>query len=109
MNTPVVGKKVQFPSRVLCFKNIFNNIDINNDSIHEEIYDDIRDECAKYGRIMTIVIPKNEKNEQHIFLSGDTFGEDATIQNNLPGVYNAYVEFYTLDESKEARRVRLFS
>ena len=55
-----------------------------------EIYEDIRDECNKYGRVMSVAIPRKDENKQ-----------------DTAGMGNAYVEFYTIEESKEARRVLL--
>ena len=53
----------------------------------KDIEQDVKDECNKYGRVLTIIVPKKEGDE------------------NIPGYGNAYVEFLTLEESKEARRV----
>ena len=56
-----------------------------------EFYEDIRDECSKYGRVMSLAIPRKDES-----------GEDTA------GMGNAYIEFYTIEESKEARRVIFF-
>ena len=84
---PLMGKKVQFPTRVLCFQNILMSSEVDNDEEYKEIVNDIRDECNKFGRVMSIYIPRTE------------------VDKEVVGVGNAYVELYTLEESKEARRV----
>jgi splicing factor U2AF subunit len=87
MNTPLMGRKVQFPTRVLCFKNIVSPSEIDEDEEFKEIIDDIREECNKFGRVMSINIPRTE------------------VDREVIGIGHAFVEFYTLEESKEARRV----
>ena len=61
--------------------------EVDNDEEYKEIVNDIRDECNKFGRVMSIYIPRTE------------------VDKEVVGVGNAYVELYTLEESKEARRV----
>jgi hypothetical protein len=43
----------------------------------------MKDEVQRYGRVMSIFIPKKDQ----------------------PGYGNIYMEFYTLEEAKETRRV----
>ena len=87
MNAPLMGRKIQFPTRVLCFRNILTTNEVDNDEEFKEIVDDIRDECNKFGRVMSINIPRTEDDKVNV------------------GVGHVFIEFYTLEESKEARRV----
>ena len=89
MNAPLMGRKIQFPTRVLCFRSILTPEEVDNDEEFKEIVDDIRDECTKFGRVMSINIPRTEVDKENA------------------GVGHVFVEFYTLEESKEARRVRV--
>ena len=43
MNAPEMGRKVQFPTKVLCFKGMVEDIDIEDISKYKEIADDIND------------------------------------------------------------------
>lgn len=90
MNTPLIGRKVQFPTRVLCFRNIIRSDELEDEEEFKDILEDIREECAKFGRVMSINIPRT----------------DQSCDINVIG--NAFVEFYTIEESKEARRVNGF-
>jgi hypothetical protein len=47
----------------------------------------MKEEVLRYGRVMSISIPKSDQ----------------------PGFGNIYMEFYTLEESKETRRVYFFN
>lgn len=88
MLAPQIGKKVQLPSKILCFKGITKDINLENEDEYQEIMEDIKEECSKYGRVISIQIPRRDVED-----------------NPSPGMGNAYVEFGTLDESKEVRRV----
>jgi splicing factor U2AF subunit len=100
MNAPIVGRKVQFPTRVLCFKDMTIELNVIKINLHlkieseeefKDIYEDIKDECNKYGRVMSICIPRKDVED-----------------NPTAGTGNVYVEFYTMEEAKEARRVKYF-
>ena len=76
-------KKIDPPSRVLCLKRIVKNSDLQTEAEYVDILDDIRCECAKFGRIEGLVMPKP--------------GEK--------GAGNCYVAFETVEEALNARRV----
>lgn len=88
MNIPVEGKKVQFPTKILCFLNLTKGIILDDDEEYKNFYDDIKEECNKYGRTITLTIPRKDVDD-----------------NPMPGFGNVYAEFYSIEEAKEARRV----
>ena len=88
MNAPVGGKRIQFPTKILCFKNLTKGIDIENDEEWNNVKEDVREECAKHGRVLSIFIPRKDVED-----------------NPTPGMGNVYVEFQTLEEAKETRKV----
>jgi splicing factor U2AF subunit len=89
---PVVGKKIQCPSRVLCFKNIVKDIDIENEDIFDEVRDDIKEECRRFGgQVESIFIPRKDVDD-----------------NFTPGMGNVYVMFDNIEEAKEVRRVNIY-
>jgi len=81
MNTPLTGKKVQFPTRVLVLKNLLNKQLIEREEDYQDILDDMREEGQKFGRVMSVQVPKEELV-----------------------IGNVYIEFYTVEEAREARR-----
>jgi hypothetical protein len=89
MNAPISGKKIQLPTRILCFKNLVKNLDIENEGIFNEIKEDIREECSMYGHVLSIFIPRKDVED-----------------NPTPGMGNVYVEFASLEDAKDARRVK---
>ncbi len=62
-------------------------IQVDDEQIYDEVYADMKEEVLRYGRVMSISIPKSDQ----------------------PGFGNIYMEFYTLEESKETRRVYFFN
>lgn len=77
------GTKIQFPTRVLCFKDMFKNIDMTDDNNRKNCEDDLREECVKFGRIMSLEIPREKEAK---------------------GYGSAFVEFHSLNEAKEVRK-----
>lgn len=92
MNAPISGNKIQLPTRILCFKNIVKNLDIENEEIFNEIKEDIREECSMYGQVLSLFIPRKDVED-----------------NPTPGMGNVFIEFASLEEAKDARRVILFT
>jgi splicing factor U2AF subunit len=88
MNAPVEGKKIQFPSRILCFKGAVYNINIDNDEEYNEVSEDFKVECSKYGRVVSVFMPRKDVDD---------------IPS--PGMGNVFIEFQTLEEAKEVRKV----
>lgn len=87
MKIPELGRKVQFPTKILCFKKIVEGINIDDESKYKEISEDIKIECSKYGKVLDVFMPRKDIDD-----------------NILPGNGNAYVEFSTVDECKQARK-----
>lgn len=90
MSIPVEGKKVQFPSKIICFKGITKGINIENEEEYNEVVLDIKEECSRFGRVISVFMPRKDVED-----------------NPSPGMGNAYVEFQTLEEAKEVRKVKL--
>lgn len=88
MNAPVKGRKVQFPTKILCFKGIVKGIDIEDEEKYNEIKNDIRLECELYGKVMEVFMPRKDIDD-----------------NKVGGMGNAYVEFATVEDCTNCRKV----
>ncbi|MES1902691.1 MAG: U2 small nuclear RNA auxiliary factor 2, partial [Paramarteilia canceri] len=73
------------PSNILCMMNMVASEDLNNDSDYEDIYEDIKEECEKFGEVVSLEIPRPREGIE-----------------DVPGLGKVFVEFRTLDESKKA-------
>lgn len=88
MNAPAQGRRVQFPTRILCFVNIAKGIDLENEDEYNNLKEDIIEECNCFGRVVSAFIPRNDVED-----------------NPSPGMGNIYCEFQSREEAKEVRRV----
>ena len=87
MNAPLKGEKITFCTRVLCFKGIVKDLNIENEDIYNEIGNDIKLECEKYGKVCDVFMPRKDVDE-----------------NDVAGMGNAYVLFDSIDDAKNARK-----
>lgn len=90
MNAPAEGKKVQFPTKILCFAGMTRGINIEDEEEYKNVSEDIREECSKHGKVLSIVIPRKDVED-----------------NPSPGTGNVYVEFQSVDDAREVRKVRI--
>lgn len=90
MTAPVTGRKVQFPTKILCFKKIVEDIDIDDEEKYKEVEEDIKFECEKCAKVISIFMPRKDIDD-----------------NEIPGMGNAYVEFGSVEDCKNVRRVRI--
>ena len=58
------------------------------DEEYEEIKEDVREECEKYGKVESIKIPRPVKGK-----------------TDIPGLGKIFLEYSTLEEAKNARKV----
>lgn len=88
INTNIQGRRVQFPTRILCFVNIAKNLNLENEEEFNELKEDIIEESNLHGRVVSAFIPRKDVED-----------------NPSPGMGNFYCEFQSREEAKEVRRV----
>jgi len=71
-------------TNILCLMNMVTADELQEDEDYDEIFDDIREECAKYGRIRSLHIPRPSTDFQ------------------TPGVGKVFIEFSNPSESHAA-------
>lgn len=59
------------------------------DEEYNELVEDTKEECARFGKVLSIKIPRPENGK-----------------TNVPGLGKIFVEYTSVDEAKEARKVR---
>lgn len=69
----------------------FNFEQLEIDEEYSEILEDVKEECAKYGEVLSIKIPRPKFAEL------------------VPGLGKIFVEFGNVEQAKEARKVRKFN
>jgi splicing factor U2AF 65 kDa subunit len=81
--------KVQLPTSVLVLKNMVEVSELENDEDYVDLLEDIKEECSKYGTLLNIQIPRASS--------------EPGVKN--PGVGLVFLQYSTIDEAKEARKV----
>jgi splicing factor U2AF subunit len=75
------------PTKILVLLNMVTEENLLNDEDYHDILDDVREECSKFGRVVTLKIPRPRQDG----------GEQA-------GVGKIFVEYPSVDEAKVAQQ-----
>ena len=68
-------------TKVLKLSNMVVEDELKDDSEYEEIVMDIKEECGKYGKVVSLKVPR------------PTYKEDGSVEVSPPGVGEVFVEF----------------
>lgn len=79
---PHIEDLVLLPSPVLRLLNLIDDSHLHNEEEYEDILDDMKEECQKYGSVVSLLIPKEN-----------------------PGKGQVFVEYANASDSKEAQRL----
>ena len=90
----LLGKRICLPTKVLCFINIFKDLDTTNEDQLSEIKSDIIQECSNYGRVIY--------SDSPTLIDYQIANKSKTIINNF--LFNFYVEFNSVEESIKVRK-----
>ncbi|CAI5507423.1 unnamed protein product, partial [Closterium sp. Naga37s-1] len=52
------GAPVDIPTKVICLSQVVSPDELTNDEDYDDIMEDMREECAKYGSLVNVVIPR---------------------------------------------------
>lgn len=76
------------PTEVLCLMNMVTEEDLVNDEEYEDILEDVREECIKYGNVVSLEIPRpgiDEKGIGKVFVEFSSTSECQRAQAALTG------------------------
>ena len=76
------------PTRIVILKNIVDPSELTAEHEYFELKEDIYEECLKYGIVKALEMPR-----------------PADSSDRRPCIGKVFVEYATVDEAKEARRV----
>lgn len=79
---PHIEDLVLLPSPVLRLLNLIDDSHLHNEEEYEDILEDMKEECQKYGSVVSLLIPKEN-----------------------PGKGQVFVEYANANDSKEAQRL----
>ncbi|KAL8152159.1 hypothetical protein V2J09_009919 [Rumex salicifolius] len=81
----------ELPTKILCLTEVVTSDTLKDDNEYEEIVEDMREECGKYGVLMSVIIPRPAMSGEHTPGVGKVFLEYAdaagcsNAKNNLGG------------------------
>jgi RNA recognition motif-containing protein len=76
-NDEIIKQRENNPSKVICFKNMINLKEIEDEDEYDDLYDDVMEECKNYGKVIQVKIPRPDSHETITGL-GKVFVEYAT-------------------------------
>jgi len=78
-------KSAENPSQVLCLRNLVEPEELVDDEEYEDIFDDIKQECDKFGHILSMELPRPQPGVE-----------------DVPGLGKCYVEYQSVEECRRA-------
>lgn len=75
------------PTKVLCLSNMVTLEELEEEEDYEDILEDVREECSKFGKLLTVVIPRPNS------------------AGAVSGLGKVFLEYSSLDESQAASQV----
>jgi splicing factor U2AF subunit len=73
------------PTRVLVLHNMVTDEDLATDTEYQGLFDEVKDECAKFGRLERLEIPRQGPAARKVFLGYVTVAEAMQAQHELQG------------------------
>uniref|UniRef100_A0A8D0EFB5 U2AF homology motif kinase 1 n=1 Tax=Salvator merianae TaxID=96440 RepID=A0A8D0EFB5_SALMN len=82
---PHIEDLVMLPTPVLRLLNILSDNSLYCEEEFEDIMDDIREECCKYGQIVSLFVPKENPGKGHVFVEYANAVNSKAAQRALTG------------------------
>ncbi|XP_072854382.1 serine/threonine-protein kinase Kist isoform X2 [Pogona vitticeps] len=82
---PHIDDLVMLPTPVLRLLNILSDSCLQNEEEFEDIVDDIKEECGKYGQIVSLFVPKENPGKGHVFIEYANAADSKAAQQALTG------------------------
>ncbi|XP_062985447.1 serine/threonine-protein kinase Kist [Elgaria multicarinata webbii] len=82
---PHIEDLVMLPTPVLRLLNILSDTSLQSEEEFEDMVGDIREECCKYGQIVSLFVPKENPGKGHVFVEYANAGDSKAAQRALTG------------------------
>lgn len=82
---PHIEDLVMLPTPVLRLLNIMSDASLQSEEEFEDTVDDIKEECCKYGRIVSLFVPKENPGKGQVFIEYANAGDSKAAQRALTG------------------------
>lgn len=82
---PHIEELVLLPSPVLRLLNLIDDSHLHNEDQYEDVLDDMREECEKYGSVVSLLIPKENPGKGQVFVEYSNSSDSKEAQRRLTG------------------------
>ncbi|KAG5850643.1 serine/threonine-protein kinase Kist [Anguilla rostrata] len=82
---PHIEDLVMLPTPVLRLLNIIDDSHLYNEEEYEDIVEDMKEECQKYGAVISLLIPKENPGKGQVFVEYANAGDSKEAQRLLTG------------------------
>ncbi|XP_037530646.1 serine/threonine-protein kinase Kist [Nematolebias whitei] len=82
---PHVEDLVLLPSPVLRLLNLIDDSHLHNDEEYDDILEDMKEECQKYGSVVSLLIPKENPGKGQVFVEYANSSDSKEAQRLLTG------------------------
>ncbi|KAL1022617.1 hypothetical protein UPYG_G00029940 [Umbra pygmaea] len=82
---PHIEDLVLLPSPVLRLLNLIDDSHLHNEDEYEDILEDMKEECQKYGSVVSLLIPKENPGKGQVFVEYANAGDSKEAQSLLTG------------------------
>ncbi|KAJ7986457.1 hypothetical protein DPEC_G00340090 [Dallia pectoralis] len=82
---PRIEDLVLLPSPVLRLLNLIDDSHLHNEEEYDDISEDIKEECQKYGSVVSLLIPKENPGKGQVFVEYANAGDSKEAQRLLTG------------------------
>uniref|UniRef100_A0A4W5NKY3 U2AF homology motif (UHM) kinase 1 n=1 Tax=Hucho hucho TaxID=62062 RepID=A0A4W5NKY3_9TELE len=82
---PHIEDLVLLPSPVLRLLNLIDDGHLHNEEEYEDILEDMKEECQKYGSVVSLLIPKENPGKGQVFVEYANAGDSKEAQRLLTG------------------------
>ena len=77
---PNFDNRTKFTSRILVLRNMVKITDLENEEDYQDIHEDTLEECKKYGRVISIIVPRPSEHTSGI---GKIFVEYSSVDEAI--------------------------
>uniref|UniRef100_A0A3B4Z4G5 U2AF homology motif kinase 1 n=1 Tax=Stegastes partitus TaxID=144197 RepID=A0A3B4Z4G5_9TELE len=83
--SPHIEDLVLLPSPVLRLLNLIDDSHLHNEEEYEDILEDMKEECQKYGSVVSLLIPKENPGKGQVFVEYANSSDSKEAQRLLTG------------------------
>lgn len=96
------GKDPATDARILLMLNMVTTEDLVDDADYGDLYEDVKDECANYGTVEDLRIPRPVKKDKAKWGEAGITAQDAARLDEASGVGRVYVKYAAPESASQA-------